>query len=36
MPAVKVKRDFQCVTGWRVPDQHWTGVQLSGCSTAPA
>jgi DMSO/TMAO reductase YedYZ molybdopterin-dependent catalytic subunit len=29
MPAVKVKRDFQCVTGWRVPDQHWTGVQLS-------
>ena len=29
MPATKVKRDFQCVTGWRVPDQHWTGVQLS-------
>ena len=24
-----MKRDFQCVTGWRVPDQHWTGVQLS-------
>ena len=29
LPATKVKRDFQCVTGWRVPDQHWTGVQLS-------
>jgi DMSO/TMAO reductase YedYZ molybdopterin-dependent catalytic subunit len=29
MPATKVKRDFQCVTGWRVPDTHWTGVQLS-------
>ncbi len=29
MPATKVKRDFQCVTGWRVPDQHWTGVRLS-------
>jgi DMSO/TMAO reductase YedYZ molybdopterin-dependent catalytic subunit len=21
-------RDFQCVTGWRVPKVHWTGVQL--------
>jgi len=29
MPSVALKRDFQCVTGWRVPDQHWTGVQLS-------
>jgi DMSO/TMAO reductase YedYZ molybdopterin-dependent catalytic subunit len=29
MPPTKVKRDFQCVTGWRVPDQRWTGVQLS-------
>jgi DMSO/TMAO reductase YedYZ molybdopterin-dependent catalytic subunit len=29
MPAVKLERDFQCVTGWRVPNQHWTGVQLS-------
>jgi DMSO/TMAO reductase YedYZ molybdopterin-dependent catalytic subunit len=29
MPKVTVKRDFQCVTGWRVPDQHWTGVRLS-------
>ena len=22
-------RDFQCVTGWRVPDVQWRGVQLS-------
>jgi DMSO/TMAO reductase YedYZ molybdopterin-dependent catalytic subunit len=29
MPATRVKRDFQCVTGWRVPDVHWTGVRLS-------
>ena len=29
LPVTKVKRDFQCVTGWRVPDQHWAGVQLS-------
>ena len=29
MPATHVTRDFQCVTGWRVPDVHWTGVQLS-------
>jgi DMSO/TMAO reductase YedYZ molybdopterin-dependent catalytic subunit len=29
MPRTKVTRDFQCVTGWRVPNQEWTGVQLS-------
>ena len=29
MPKTKLKRDFQCVTGWRVPDVHWTGVRLS-------
>lgn len=29
MPHTKVTRDFQCVTGWRVPNQEWTGVQLS-------
>ena len=29
MPVTKIERDFQCVTGWRVPDQHWTGVKLS-------
>ena len=28
MPPTKLVRDFQCVTGWRVPDVHWTGVQL--------
>jgi DMSO/TMAO reductase YedYZ molybdopterin-dependent catalytic subunit len=29
MPAVKRVRDFQCVTGWVVPNVHWTGVRLS-------
>jgi DMSO/TMAO reductase YedYZ molybdopterin-dependent catalytic subunit len=28
LPATRITRDFQCVTGWRVPDTHWTGVQL--------
>jgi len=29
MPQTAVVRDFQCVTGWRVPGVHWRGVQLS-------
>lgn len=29
MPATSVVSDFQCVTGWRVPAVHWTGVKLS-------
>jgi DMSO/TMAO reductase YedYZ molybdopterin-dependent catalytic subunit len=29
MPATTLVRDFQCVTGWRVPAVHWTGVTLS-------
>jgi DMSO/TMAO reductase YedYZ molybdopterin-dependent catalytic subunit len=29
MPKAELLRDFQCVTGWRVPDTHWTGVRLS-------
>ena len=29
MPATELNRDFQCVTGWRVPDVQWKGVQLS-------
>jgi DMSO/TMAO reductase YedYZ molybdopterin-dependent catalytic subunit len=29
MRATHVTRDFQCVTGWRVPDVRWTGVKLS-------
>ena len=29
MPATRVTRAFQCVTGWRVPDTRWTGVKLS-------
>jgi DMSO/TMAO reductase YedYZ molybdopterin-dependent catalytic subunit len=28
-PATKLTLDFQCVTGWRVPDVHWTGVKLA-------
>ena len=28
LPTVQLTRDFQCVTGWRVPDVHWTGVRL--------
>ena len=29
MPATSIASDFQCVTGWRVPGVHWTGVKLS-------
>ena len=29
MPKTKLVKDFQCVTGWRVPDVHWEGVKLS-------
>jgi DMSO/TMAO reductase YedYZ molybdopterin-dependent catalytic subunit len=29
LPATQLTKDFQCVTGWRVPKVHWTGVQLS-------
>lgn len=29
MPSVKLVKDFQCVTGWRVPQVHWEGVKLS-------
>ncbi|MGH9121584.1 MAG: molybdopterin-dependent oxidoreductase [Acidimicrobiales bacterium] len=29
MPATYLTKDFQCVTGWRVPNVKWTGVQLS-------
>ena len=29
MPPTKLTRDFQCVTGWRVPDVEWKGVRLS-------
>ncbi|MGH9088529.1 MAG: molybdopterin-dependent oxidoreductase [Acidimicrobiales bacterium] len=28
MPTVHLVRQFQCVTGWRVPDVHWEGVRL--------
>ena len=29
MPAVELTKDFQCVTGWRVPDVKWKGVPLA-------
>jgi DMSO/TMAO reductase YedYZ molybdopterin-dependent catalytic subunit len=29
LPQIDIVRDFQCVTGWRVPQVHWRGVQLS-------
>lgn len=29
MPQVDLVRDFQCVTGWRVPEVPWSGVRLS-------
>jgi DMSO/TMAO reductase YedYZ molybdopterin-dependent catalytic subunit len=29
MPQSAFVRDFQCVTGWRVPQVHWSGVELS-------
>ncbi len=29
LPQTAMTRDFQCVTGWRVPAVHWSGVRLS-------
>ncbi len=29
MPKTALVKDFQCVTGWRVPHVHWEGVRLS-------
>lgn len=29
MPVTSFVKTFQCVTGWKVPDVHWEGVQLS-------
>jgi DMSO/TMAO reductase YedYZ molybdopterin-dependent catalytic subunit len=28
LPQTQITRDFQCVTGWRVPNVAWTGVAL--------
>lgn len=28
LPATSLTKDFQCVTGWRVPNVHWKGVLL--------
>ena len=29
LPRLELTRDFQCVTGWRVPEVHWAGVALA-------
>ncbi|MEP7178528.1 MAG: molybdopterin-dependent oxidoreductase [Pseudonocardiales bacterium] len=29
MPQTTLVHEFQCVTGWRVPEVHWAGVPLS-------
>lgn len=29
MPQTGLTRDFQCVTGWRVPEVEWSGVRLA-------
>ena len=29
MPQSSLVRDFQCVTGWRVPEVAWSGVRLA-------
>lgn len=29
LPSIAIVKDFQCVTGWRVPGVHWKGVRLS-------
>jgi DMSO/TMAO reductase YedYZ molybdopterin-dependent catalytic subunit len=29
LPATRMTKDFQCVTGWRVHDVKWTGVRLA-------
>ena len=29
MPPTMLTKDFQCVTGWRVRNTHWTGVRLA-------
>jgi DMSO/TMAO reductase YedYZ molybdopterin-dependent catalytic subunit len=28
LPATRLTREFQCVTGWSVADVHWVGVRL--------
>ena len=29
LPALELTKDFQCVTGWRVPEVPWKGVRLA-------
>lgn len=34
LPQTDIVTDFQCVTGWRVPDVPWSGVRLSAILAA--
>ena len=34
LPQTDIVADFQCVTGWRVPDVPWSGVRLSAILAA--
>ena len=34
LPRTTLVRDFQCVTGWRVPNVRWAGVRLADLLTA--
>ena len=36
MPQTELIRDFQCVTGWRVPQVAWSGVLLREVLAAAA
>ncbi|MFH5227664.1 molybdopterin-dependent oxidoreductase [Antrihabitans spumae] len=36
MPQTTLVRDFQCVTGWRVPEVRWSGVRLADILDAVA
>ena len=36
MPRTRLSADFQCVTGWRVPNVRWEGVRLSDVLDAAA
>lgn len=29
LPPTRLTKEFQCVTGWHVPDVHWVGVRLT-------
>jgi DMSO/TMAO reductase YedYZ molybdopterin-dependent catalytic subunit len=33
MPSTSIVKDYHCVTGWVVPNCHWTGIKLSNFLT---